>query len=142
MHCINSVLMRFPDAPSRPPPPERSTEPHSDEYYQHDIEADMRAAGLQHVHTVESDPRHRVVVSRECWARCLLKCLNQWSWDAYGCTLRGVRGGKAESSVVANGNAVESIYCSVLMQAHPVVPQDASPNLATSPALPMQLGHL
>ena len=44
------------------PPSARSTEPHSDEYYQHDIEADMRAAGLQHVNTVESDPRHRVVV--------------------------------------------------------------------------------
>ncbi|PRW56637.1 Methyltransferase type 11 [Chlorella sorokiniana] len=40
----------------------KSTEPHSDEYYQHDIEADMRAAGLQHVNTVESDPRHRVVL--------------------------------------------------------------------------------
>ena len=71
--------MRFPDAPSRPPPPERSTEPHSDEYYQHDIEADMRAAGLQHVHTVESDPRHRVVV-RGRWRGTLNNLARQWGW--------------------------------------------------------------
>ena len=56
MHCPNAL-------PRCPPPNGCSTEPHSDEYYQHDIEADMRAAGLQHVNTVESDPRHRVVVS-------------------------------------------------------------------------------
>lgn len=41
---------------------QRSTEPHSDEYYQHDIEADMRREGLVGVNTVESDPRHRVVL--------------------------------------------------------------------------------
>ncbi|KAL4442027.1 hypothetical protein ABPG77_011288 [Micractinium sp. CCAP 211/92] len=40
----------------------KSTEPHSDEYYQFDIEACMRSHGLQHVNTVESDPRHRVIL--------------------------------------------------------------------------------
>ena len=40
----------------------KSTEPHTDSYYQHDIEAGMRAAGLVGVVTRESDPRHRVVL--------------------------------------------------------------------------------
>ncbi|EFN58298.1 hypothetical protein CHLNCDRAFT_50738 [Chlorella variabilis] len=40
----------------------KSTEPHSDEYYQYDIEGCMQAQGLQGVGTVESDPRHRVIL--------------------------------------------------------------------------------
>ena len=39
-----------------------STEPHSDEYYQYDVEACMRELGFQAVNTLESDPRHRVVL--------------------------------------------------------------------------------
>lgn len=46
----------------RPPCP-RSTEPHSDEYYQFDIEQCMRDNGLLGANTVESDPRHRVVLA-------------------------------------------------------------------------------
>ncbi|KAL4858410.1 Malonyl-[acyl-carrier protein] O-methyltransferase [Chlorella vulgaris] len=40
----------------------KSTEPHSDEYYQFDIEGCMRDNGLQAVNTVECNPRHRVVL--------------------------------------------------------------------------------
>jgi SAM-dependent methyltransferase len=40
----------------------KSTEPWSDEYYAYDLEDGMRAAGLQGVVTVESDPRHRAVL--------------------------------------------------------------------------------
>ncbi|PSC68120.1 Methyltransferase type 11 [Micractinium conductrix] len=40
----------------------KSTEPHTDEYYGFDIEDCMRAHDFQHVNTVESDPRHRVVL--------------------------------------------------------------------------------
>lgn len=40
----------------------KSTEPHSDSYYSHDIEESMRQQGFQAVHTLESDPRHRVIL--------------------------------------------------------------------------------
>ena len=40
----------------------KSTEPHSDLYYQMDIEAAMRDAGFQHVVTKEADHRHRAVL--------------------------------------------------------------------------------
>lgn len=40
----------------------KSTEPWSDEYYAFDLEAEMRAAGLKGVVTVESDPRHRAIL--------------------------------------------------------------------------------
>jgi len=40
----------------------KSTEPHSDEYYQMDIEAAMRQAGFQSVVTKETDHRHRAVL--------------------------------------------------------------------------------
>lgn len=60
------VMPTSPPPPSTslpsPPPFLSSTEPHSDSYYQHDIEADMRREGLVGVNTVESDPRHRVVL--------------------------------------------------------------------------------
>jgi hypothetical protein len=45
-----------------PAPLPCSTEPHSDEYYQYDVEACMRELGFQAVNTLESDPRHRVVL--------------------------------------------------------------------------------
>ena len=40
----------------------KSTEPHSDLYYQMDIEAALRDAGFQHVVTKEADHRHRAVL--------------------------------------------------------------------------------
>ena len=40
----------------------KSTEPHSDEYYVHDTEGAMRAAGFDAVVTVPTDPRHRTVM--------------------------------------------------------------------------------
>ena len=40
----------------------KSTEPHSDLYYQMDIEAAMRDAGFLHVETWEADHRHRAVL--------------------------------------------------------------------------------
>ena len=40
----------------------KSTEPHSDEYYQMDMEAAMRQAGFQAVVTKETDARHRAVL--------------------------------------------------------------------------------
>ena len=40
----------------------KSTEPWSDEYYQFDVESCMAAAGFGSVVTIESDPRHRVVL--------------------------------------------------------------------------------
>ena len=40
----------------------KSTEPHSDLYYQMDIEAAMRDAGFQHVVTKEADHRHSWLV--------------------------------------------------------------------------------
>ena len=40
----------------------KSTEPHSDEYYEHDTEAALRAAGFAHVATLPTDPRHRTVL--------------------------------------------------------------------------------
>lgn len=42
----------------------KSTEPHSDQYYAHDVEGAMRAAGLVEVESVATDPRHRAVVGR------------------------------------------------------------------------------
>ena len=43
----------------------KSTEPWSDEYYCHDVEASFRAAGLTAVRTVAADHRHRVVLGRK-----------------------------------------------------------------------------
>jgi ubiquinone/menaquinone biosynthesis C-methylase UbiE len=40
----------------------KSTEPHSDEYYTHDLENCLRAAGFEDVMTVPTDPRHRTVL--------------------------------------------------------------------------------
>ena len=40
----------------------KSTEPHSDLYYQMDVEAAMRDAGFQYVVTKEADHRHRAVL--------------------------------------------------------------------------------
>ena len=40
----------------------KSTEPHSDLYYQMDIEAAMRDAGFLYVFTKEADHRHRAVL--------------------------------------------------------------------------------
>jgi len=40
----------------------KSTEPHSNEYYTIDIEAALRDAGFEHVHTEDTDPRHRTVL--------------------------------------------------------------------------------
>jgi ubiquinone/menaquinone biosynthesis C-methylase UbiE len=40
----------------------KSTEPHSDEYYQYDVEMAMREAGFVGVVTTRSDPRHRTVM--------------------------------------------------------------------------------
>ena len=40
----------------------KSTEPHSNEYYTVDIEAMLRECGFEHVHTVDTDPRHRTVL--------------------------------------------------------------------------------
>ncbi|KAI8104849.1 hypothetical protein M9435_000028 [Picochlorum sp. BPE23] len=41
----------------------KSTEPHSDEYYAFDTEACLRQAGFEHVRTLESDPRHRLILA-------------------------------------------------------------------------------
>ena len=43
----------------------KSTEPWSDEYYCHDVEASLRGAGLEEVVTVAADHRHRVVLGRK-----------------------------------------------------------------------------
>ena len=40
----------------------KSTEPHSNEYYAVDIESALRESGFEHVHTVDTDPRHRTVL--------------------------------------------------------------------------------
>ena len=40
----------------------KSTEPHSNEYYQVDIEGMLRECGFEHVHTEQTDPRHRTVL--------------------------------------------------------------------------------
>jgi hypothetical protein len=40
----------------------KSTEPHSNEYYQFDIEGMLREHGFEHVHTEDTDPRHRTVL--------------------------------------------------------------------------------
>lgn len=41
----------------------KSTEPHSDEYYVFDVEAELRKTGFAVVQTVETDPRHRTVLA-------------------------------------------------------------------------------
>ena len=43
----------------------KSTEPWSDEYYCHDVEASLRGAGFEEVRTVAADHRHRVVLGRK-----------------------------------------------------------------------------
>lgn len=43
----------------------KSTEPHSDEYYTHDLEACLARAGFVDVVTVSTDPRHRAVFGRK-----------------------------------------------------------------------------
>ena len=40
----------------------KCTEPHSDLYYAFDMEACFRGAGLRHVATAVTDPRHRAVM--------------------------------------------------------------------------------
>ena len=40
----------------------KSTEPHSNEYYTVDIEGLLAECGFEHVHTVDTDPRHRTVL--------------------------------------------------------------------------------
>ena len=40
----------------------KSTEPHSNEYYTIDIEEMLRECGFEHVHTENTDPRHRTVL--------------------------------------------------------------------------------
>jgi ubiquinone/menaquinone biosynthesis C-methylase UbiE len=40
----------------------KSTEPHSNEYYTIDIEGMLRECGFEHVHTEDTDPRHRTVL--------------------------------------------------------------------------------
>lgn len=42
----------------------KSTEPWSDDYYTFDMEAAMQTAGLEHLITVASDPRHRTLIGR------------------------------------------------------------------------------
>lgn len=40
----------------------KSTEPHSNEYYTIDVEGMLRECGFEHVHTEDTDPRHRTVL--------------------------------------------------------------------------------
>ena len=40
----------------------KSTEPHSNEYYTVDVEGLLAECGFEHVHTVDTDPRHRTVL--------------------------------------------------------------------------------
>ena len=39
----------------------KSTEPHNNEYYTVGVEG-FRGGGFEHVHTVDTDPRHRTVL--------------------------------------------------------------------------------
>ncbi|EEH60559.1 uncharacterized protein MICPUCDRAFT_24606 [Micromonas pusilla CCMP1545] len=41
----------------------KSTEPHSNEYYTIDIEGMLTEIGFEHVHTEQTDPRHRTVLA-------------------------------------------------------------------------------
>jgi ubiquinone/menaquinone biosynthesis C-methylase UbiE len=40
----------------------KSTEPHSNEYYQVDVEGLLEECGFEHVHSEQTDPRHRTVL--------------------------------------------------------------------------------
>ena len=43
----------------------KSTEPWSDDYYTFNVEEALNQAGLQHIETIPTDPRHRTLIARQ-----------------------------------------------------------------------------